>query len=242
MAPLEFQGQTNIDFEILEIHPAFSYRYTRRWICLTALPLRRKQRLSALIAIRRDVAKVQKARRDSGREVIENDAWIGRCDMQDRPDLLDSLRLSGRVLAAFVKAVPSEKLTLRRGDGFWTIAEHLAHLAQVQPMLLERLKRFRDEERPEFVPYIPGDAEEEERPPQIPADKALAAFTRVREEQIDLLDAAGDELWRKTAIHPEYELYSLAILVRHILLHDYWHMYRMETLWLTRDAYLTASE
>jgi len=27
-------------------------------------------------------------------------------------------------------------------------------------------------------------------------------------------------------------------LERHILMHDHWHMYRMEELWLTRDAYL----
>lgn len=27
-----------------------------------------------------------------------------------------------------------------------------------------------------------------------------------------------------------------------VLMHDYWHMYRMEELWITKDAYLTRLE
>jgi len=46
----------------------------------------------------------------------------------------------------------------------------------------------------------------------------------------------------KETSRPEYENYSLFILVRHILMHNHWHMYRMEELWLTRDAYLTKLE
>lgn len=41
---------------------------------------------------------------------------------------------------------------------------------------------------------------------------------------------------------PEYALYSLFILARHILMHDHGHIYRMEERWLTRDAYLTKLE
>ena len=159
--------------------------------------------------------------------------------MKDIPDLLDGLGRSGRILAELVNTIPPDRLNLRRGQGFWTIAEHVCHLAQVQPMLLERLQRFMNEDRPEFVPYIPGDGEVEDRPPQMEIDVALEAFNRQRSKQITLLQQAEQDDWRKTGTHPEYELYSLYILVRHILMHDHWHMYRMEELWLTRDAYLT---
>jgi uncharacterized damage-inducible protein DinB len=76
--------------------------------------------------------------------------------VKDIPDLLKGLERTGRILSEFVQSIPAEKMNLRRGEGFWTIAEHVSHLAQLQPMLL----------------------------------------------------------------------------------HDYWHMYRMKELWLTRDAYL----
>ena len=159
--------------------------------------------------------------------------------MNDIPDLLECLKRSGRILAEFVKSIPAAKMNVCRGDGFWTIAEHVSHLAQVQTMLLERLQRFMDEDRPEFVPYIPGDDEAESRPSLMEMDDALEAFARQRRQQVEFLEAADREVWQKTASHPEYEHYSLYILVRHILMHDHWHMYRMEELWLTRDAYLT---
>jgi uncharacterized damage-inducible protein DinB len=162
--------------------------------------------------------------------------------MKDIPDLLDGLSRSGHILSEFVKTIPADKKNLRRGEGFWTIAEHVSHLAQVQPMLLERLQRFMDEERPEFVPYIPGDDEPETQPPPMEENVALESFAQHREKQLALLEKASEADWQKIAIHPEYELYSLYILVRHILMHDHWHMYRMEELWLARDAYLTKLE
>lgn len=160
--------------------------------------------------------------------------------MDDIQNLLEALRQSPKILSAFVRTIPAEKLDLRRGEGFWTVAEHVSHLAQVQPMLLERFERFMHEDHPEFVPYIPGAAQEEpDTPPRMDMAAALDQFTNLRERQLKLLAGADDSTWKKTATHPEYEAYSLLILTRHVLMHDYWHMYRMEELWLTRDAYLT---
>ena len=162
--------------------------------------------------------------------------------MKDIPYLLDGLGRSSHILSEFVKTIPADKMNLRRGEGFWTIAEHVSHLAQVQPMLLERLQRFMDENRPEFIPYIPADEEAEALPPQMEIDVALESFARQRQKQVKLLEKVEDADWQKTATHPEYERYSLYILMRHILMHDHWHMYRMEELWLTRDEYLTQLE
>ena len=159
--------------------------------------------------------------------------------MQDVPDLLDGLRRAVPILSAFLKHIPPDQLNRRRGEGFWTVAEHVAHLAQVQPIMLERLQRFRDEDRPEFVPYIPGEDDVEDTPPQTAIEEALGVFAQYRNRQLALLEGADAGFWKKTAVHPEYAQYSLYILVRHILMHDYWHMFRMEELWLTRDAYLT---
>ncbi len=163
--------------------------------------------------------------------------------MRDIRDLLEMLRRTPRILSEFVKTIPEDKLDLRRGEGFWTVAEHISHLAQVQPMLLERFERFMNDDHPEFVPYIPGKAKEEpDTPPRMTTAFALDQFTRYREKQLLLLESADDLTWKKTATHPEYEAYSLYILSRHVLMHDYWHMYRMEELWLARDAYLTNLE
>ena len=160
--------------------------------------------------------------------------------MQDIRDLLEGLGRTPKILSEFVKTIPEDKMDKRRGEGFWTVAEHVSHLAQVQPMLLDRIQRFMNEDRPEFVPYIPGNGNDEpDTPFRINMTTALDQFAQYRNKQLELLESANDITWRKTATHPEYESYSLYILTRHTLMHDYWHMYRIEELWLTRDAYLT---
>lgn len=159
--------------------------------------------------------------------------------MKDMRDLLEGLRRTPNILSQFVTTIPENRLHVRRGEGFWTIAEHVSHLAEVQPMLYERFQRFLNEEQPEFVPYLPTDDETQITVPRFDIPKALEQFTSVRGMQLELLERADDATWERLAIHPEYESYSFYILVRHALMHDYWHMYRIEELWLTKDAYLT---
>lgn len=163
--------------------------------------------------------------------------------MQDIPDLLEGLKRTPKIMIEFVKTIPENKLNLRRGDGFWTIAEHVSHLAEVQPMLLERFQRFMHEEHPQFVPFVPS---KDDDGPVTPASLSMAAallqFEQYRKQQMLLLENADAGIWQRIAIHPEYDEYSLYILTRHVLMHDYWHMYRIEELWLTKDAYLTRLE
>jgi len=159
--------------------------------------------------------------------------------MKDKRQLIDSLGKAVMVLNEFVATISPEKMDLRRGEGFWTVREHMSHLADVQPMLLERLQRFMDEKAPVFVPFVPDSDEADTGPPNMETAAALAQFGEYRQRQLALLVQAESGTWQKTATHPEYARYSFYILVRHILMHDYWHMYRMEELWLTHDEFLT---
>ncbi len=160
--------------------------------------------------------------------------------MRDLRDLLEGLKRTPVILSELVRSIPEDKIHLRRGEGHWTVAEHVIHLAEVQPMLLDRFQRFMNEEHPQFIPYIPGNGEDEHGgPPRFSIADALDRFAIYRNKELALLESSDDITWKKTGSHPEYESYSLYILARHTLMHDYWHMYRIEELWLTRDAYLT---
>jgi len=109
-------------------------------------------------------------------------------------------------------------------------------------MLCERFRRIIEEDTPEFVPFIP-----DANPCDAPADpiqamtteQALEFFQIHRDRQLALLEAQPDTAWKRLATHPEYERYGLHILARHAMLHDHWHLYRMEELRLTREAYLS---
>ncbi len=164
--------------------------------------------------------------------------------MKDKTAIIESLERSPIILSQFIQSVPDRFLKQRRGEGFWTIKEHAIHLAQVQPMLLERLNRFVEEDRPEFVPFIPEDESSKPKPDEqieieMDLKTALQDFESFRKMQLSLISSVSPAVWKKEAIHPEYIQYSFYILVRHILMHDHWHMYRMEELWLAKDDYLT---
>lgn len=156
--------------------------------------------------------------------------------------ILESLSLSPTIFGGFMRGLPAEALARKRGKGVWSIHEHATHLADVQPMITERLRRILAEDVPEFVPFIPSEEESAQGAEPEAVQDILAAFKAERERQVEMLRQARAEDWDRSAVHPEYERYGLLILVRHILMHDHWHLYRMEELWLTRDAFLTRLE
>ena len=53
-----------------------------------------------------------------------------------------------------------------------------------------------------------------------------------------LIRSADKSIWIKEAEHPEYHIYTPYIMLRHRLMHDHFHMYRIEELWLTNEEYL----
>ena len=156
--------------------------------------------------------------------------------------ILRSLSDSITIFEGFLRLIPADAREEKRGKKFWSIHEHADHLADVQPMIMGRLQRILDEDMPEFIPFIPDQDEEVEIKPLRTVEEIIEQFTAKRNEQLELLQNAGKEDWTRMAIHPEYDQYGLFILARHILMHDHWHMYRMEELWLTKDAYLTRLE
>lgn len=156
--------------------------------------------------------------------------------------ILSALSGSITIFDGFLHSISSDALGKKRGEGFWSIHEHADHLADVQPMILERMQRILTEDTPEFIPFIPDQEEPTEDTTLRTVEEILKQFKLVREEQLKLLTEAEPEDWAKSAVHPEYDRYGLFILARHALMHDHWHLYRMEELWLTKDEYLTRLE
>ncbi|UCF96684.1 MAG: DinB family protein [Spirochaetaceae bacterium] len=153
--------------------------------------------------------------------------------------LIQGLKLGSGILEDFLAGIPEAALHRKRREDFWSLYEHVEHLAITQLMLYKRLERFVKEEHPEFVPYFPDEKEEKREKKIKPVAEILSSYRRWRDKQVQLIEKADSALWEKTATHPEYEQYGFKILVRHILLHDSFHLYRMEELWLSRDEYLT---
>ncbi len=150
----------------------------------------------------------------------------------DRQTLINFLEKTPSILRGLMAELPEAVLKERRIPGKWSAHEHACHIARVQTIQNGRLKRFLTEERPVFAPYVPGKSTPEDELMMMDLSGALDDFAASRAEFIAGLRGAKD--WEKTGEHPEYDAYSLAFMARHVLFHDYVHMYRIEELGFTR--------
>ena len=152
--------------------------------------------------------------------------------------ILNCLEQSPAILKDLIDKIPRNITKNQRIPGKWSIHEHACHLADVQLMLIKRFEIFRDQQPPEFNPYLPGNTVSDHHLMQMELEYSLEQFSKTRERLIDLVKTLEPSVWEKTASHPEYSEYTPMILLRHILMHDHFHMYRIEQLWLTNDEYL----
>jgi hypothetical protein len=104
-------------------------------------------------------------------------------------------------------------------------------------MLLKRMELICREDHPVITPYFPENQKEQ----SALYDSVEAAFTEyrtIRQKQIELVRAARAVDLAKEASHAEYISYNIPIIINHMIFHEYWHMYRIEELWLTREEYI----
>jgi hypothetical protein len=149
-------------------------------------------------------------------------------NLENAPDILE------RLLAD----IPEGRLKQVRQPGKWSAHSHACHLAVAQPMLLQRFRRFEEEAEPVFKPYFPDKEAGDEALLGMDLAASLASFRDRRRELMERVSKKDDPFWDKPAIHPEYDQYTPLIMIRHIMMHDYLHMYRIEELWLTRSEFL----
>ena len=152
--------------------------------------------------------------------------------------MLRNLNDGPALLRDLLSKIPDDLHKQRRIPGKWCIHEHACHLGDVQVMLYDRFLTFKKEAAPVFKPYLPGTNISDDHLMEMDLEVALDLFETERKRLLSLLNTYREEDWQKLATHPEYHTYSAEILLRHVMMHDHFHMYRIEELWLTSDAYL----
>jgi len=87
-------------------------------------------------------------------------------------------------------------------------------------MLYKRLELFLKQETSQIKPCIPNKEQQPASAPSKSVQELFSTFAKWRDKQITLIESCNANIWKKKADHPEYDLYTFEILVRHILLHD----------------------
>lgn len=155
-------------------------------------------------------------------------------EMKDLNNIIIGLEQSPAILKHMITDIPTVMLKVQRRKGKWTIHENACHLAQAEKMINNRFRTFVNEESPTFDPYIPGDTVVDDLM-QLDLEEEIENFITLRKDTVGLLKMFDQSIWKRKAVHPQYTDYDARILARHTLMHDHFHMYRIEELWLTKD-------
>ena len=149
---------------------------------------------------------------------------------------LHTFKILPNLIESYIAEIPAAAITRKRNQNAWTIQEHLFHIVDVQAMLLGRMQTIISEKHPVIEPYFPQNDVKKGLKYQTMAE-AFAEYHAYRKRQLKLLKNASTGDLQKVADHKEYSEYSLPIILKHMVFHEFWHMYRIEEIWLTRDEY-----
>lgn len=158
--------------------------------------------------------------------------------MKDVNRILSCLEKTPKLLERLLSQIPEETFKVRRIENSWSIHEHACHIATGDRIgFIDRLHQFLNEESPVFVP-LSGESYPHDYLMEMDLTRAIRGFYEDRAELIRLAGSLDDAVWGKEGKHPEYMVFTPYIMLRHRLMHDHLHMYRIEELWLTRDQFI----
>jgi len=144
--------------------------------------------------------------------------------------ILKALNETPRILKELISEIDPELYKKNIINGKWSIHEHATHVAVGDIFgFQKRLEGFKKEEKPVFEP-LSGDNFDKDFFIELDLNKALDDFFEIRRTTIELAKAFDQNDWNKLAIHPEYKTYSPYIMLRHLLMHDHSHLYKIEDM------------
>lgn len=158
--------------------------------------------------------------------------------MNELSSIITTLGEAPHILKGLIREIPESLRKEKRIAGKWTIHEHACHLDVVQDMILERFRIFREQEHPEFQAYMPGKNVSDAELINMDLHQSISAFQQKRTRLLELIGTFDNSTWTKKATRPRYTEFTPFIFLRHVMMHDHFHMYRIEELWITRDNYL----
>ncbi|WP_298517959.1 DinB family protein [uncultured Kordia sp.] len=144
--------------------------------------------------------------------------------------ILHALSETPRLLAELISEIDPALYKKEIIKGKWSIHEHATHIG-VGDMygFQKRLQDFKEHEKPIFEP-LSGDNFDSTFFIELDLQKTITDFFDMRNKTIELAKEFNADDWNKLAMHPEYKTYTPYIMLRHLLMHDHNHLYKIEDM------------
>jgi uncharacterized damage-inducible protein DinB len=150
---------------------------------------------------------------------------------QVRQYLLHGLAATPIVLEKLLREATPADYDRRPDPERFTLREVVAHLADWEPVWMERLEKIRSEENPILPSYDEGQWAIDHDYARADVAGRLARFREGRARVIRHLEGLSPEQWERTGQHTQWGALTVATLMMLILGHDGYHL-RQTAEWL----------
>jgi len=130
-----------------------------------------------------------------------------------RKPILDRYADGGFILAQAASGLTLEQCQARPGPGDWSLAELVAHLADSDLVLAERMKRIIGEENPTLQPFPENAWLDRLHSARMPVEEAAALFAANRVWVARILRGLDDSAFSRVGHHGELGRQTLAEIV-----------------------------
>ena len=152
-------------------------------------------------------------------------------------DIEPAVSLLGKtpqLLETLLGDLPADVLDWKPKPERWSVSEILAHLAALEQVYAERVRRIMAEDSPRLAKYDLDGAKARQEYSRGSADENLEHFTRLRRASLALLAGLPPSACARTAIHSELGVITLAHLLNEWANHDLGHLRQIEELYRAR--------
>ena len=144
--------------------------------------------------------------------------------------ILNALAETPRILSELINEIEPNLYKKKIIQGKWSIHEHATHIAVGDRYGFQKsIKEFKLTENPIFEP-LSGESFENNFFLELDLMDSIKKFNQIRKESIELALSFNVNDWNKPSIHPEYKAYTPYIMLRHLLMHDHNHLYKIEDM------------
>ena len=144
--------------------------------------------------------------------------------------LLNALNETPRLLKELISEIEPKLYKKKIIKGKWSIHENATHIAIGDIYgFQKRLMDFKEKENPIIEP-LSGDNFDKNFFIELNLGTSVEDFFEIRQKTIELAKEFNEHDWNKLAVHPEYKTYTPYIMLRHLLMHDHSHLYKIENM------------
>ena len=131
-------------------------------------------------------------------------------------------RLSGQLdaVAAVLADAPEQAITARGTDGTWSAHEHIAHLARMHEVMLDRLRGILREDGPRLLEYRSEQDAEWPIWAALPPREVFTRLQALRSELLGVVRSLSEAQLRRRATHPTLGPLSVADWLEAFCLHE----------------------